>query len=462
MKISQRSVFRTMAAALLALTLQTALGAHDIPDEIVLQSYVKPEQNRLQVLLRVPLIAISDANLPKDGTGYLAMRYLDPALREAANQISNGIILLEGDERLVNYEMANARISLPADRSFNSFTEALSRVRGEKLPESTQVYYNQGFLDLELQYPIKSPDSRFSVRVLFGRGLANRTATYITFVRPDGGVREFRLHDDTSLVRLDPQLHEAAWVFLTAGFYRFLDGLDHLLFVVALAIPFRRARDLVLPIAAFAVAHSITLALFAFGLAPVDTWFVPTVGALLALSLVYVAIENAVAAPVTTAGTGSVRGAIVRHRWVVALVFGLAHGVGFAIALRDTLQLAGSHPIAALVSYNVGLELGTLIILAIAVPVLNLLFTSVVTERAGIITASVLIGHTGWHWMTERAAIARMSAWPAMDLQLMLTVVRALLAITIISGVIWFIAGLLKRKPDDVADVPEKSIIDTR
>ena len=58
-------------------------------------------------------------------------------------------------------------------------------------------------------------------------------------------------------------------MFLTAGFYRFLDGLDHLLFVIVLAVPYRRARDLVKPIVAFAVAHSITLTLAAFGLAPV-------------------------------------------------------------------------------------------------------------------------------------------------------------------------------------------------
>ena len=103
-----------------ALTLQATLSAHDIPDEIVVQSYVRPQQNQLQVLLRVPLLAIADANLPKDGTGYLAMPYLDPALREAANQISNGIVFLEGDERLIRYDMANARISLPSDRSFDT------------------------------------------------------------------------------------------------------------------------------------------------------------------------------------------------------------------------------------------------------------------------------------------------------------------------------------------------------
>ena len=450
MKIRQRPVGAIVAAALLALTLQAALSAHDIPDEIVLQSYVRPEQNRLQVLLRVPLLAITDANLPKDGTGYLAMPYLEPALREAANQISNGIVFLEGDQRLVNYELMNARISLPSDRSFATYQDALNGVRGPRLPDTAQVYYNQGFLDLELHFPIQSAHSKFAMRVLFGRGLANRTATYITFLSPDGGMRDFRMHDDTSLVRLDPDAFEAAWVFLAAGFYRFLDSVDHLLFVIVLALPYRRARNLVRPFVAFAAAHSITLAVAAFGITPPDTWFAPTIGALIALSLVYVAVENGI-------GLG------LRHRWIVALVFGLAHGFGFAIALRETLQFAGSHPIAALAAYNIGLELGTLIILAIVVPAANLLFTYI-PERAGIIALSVLIGHSGWHWLTERFTIARMSAWPAMDFDLLLTIVRLLLALTVAGGILWFLSGLLKRKPEapDVAEVPEKSIIDTR
>ncbi len=437
------------------LTLQTGLTAHDIPDEIVIQSYVSPQQNVLQVLLRVPLIAITDANLPKDGTGYLAMAYLDPALREAANQISNGMIFLEGDERLTRYDLANARISLPSDRSFDTYDRALARVRGATLPASTQLYYNQGFLDLELHFPIQSQNSPFSMRVLFGQGLAQRTATFINFISPDGGVRAFRIHDDTPLVRLDPTTTQAAWVFLKAGFYRFLDGLDHLLFVIALAIPYRRARDLVKPIAAFAVGHSITLTLAAVGLAPMGTWFAPTIGALMAMSLVYVSIEN---------GVGRVfSGPYLQHRWIVALVFGLIHGLGFAIALQETLQFAGSHPLAALVAYNVGLELGTLIILAIALPAFNMLFTQAIAERAGIIVSSIVIGHVGWHWMTSRINTARLSGWPVMDLQLMLTVVRWLLAMTVVGGVVWFIAGLVRRKPVDAQpELPEKSIVDSR
>ena len=444
---------RCVLALLLALALQGVLVAHDIPDEILVQSYVRPQQDRLQVLLRVPLLAIADANLPKDGIGYLAMPYIDAALGEAANQISNGIVFLEGDERLTQYEMASARISLPSDRSFDTYDGAVARVRGAKLPDATQVYYNQGFLDLELHFGIRSETSPFSMRVLFGRGLANRTATYINFIRPDGGVRTFRIHDDTPLVHLDPKAHQAGWVFLTGGFYRFLDGVDHLLFVIILALPFRRVRDLVKPFAAFAIGHSTTLALAAFGLASLDTWFAPTVGALIALSLVYVSIENALG-PWT-----ELRGAILRHRSVVGLVFGLFHGLGFAIALQESLQFAGSHPIIALAAYNAGLELGTLIILAISVPAANLLFARGAAERAGIVVSSVLAGHAGWHWMVERAAIAQLSSWPVMDVNLMLTLVRWLLALTVVGGLIWFLAGFLKRKPDVRG---EKSILDSR
>lgn len=446
-------VFRVAAALLLALTVRPVVNAHDIPDEIVVQSYVRPRQNQLQVLLRIPLLAVADANLPKDGTGYLALPYIDAPLREAANQISNGIVFLEGDERLTRYDIINARISLPSDRSFDSYDGAIAGVRGAKLPDTTKVYYNQGFLDLELHFPIQSPHSAFSMRVLFGRGLANRTATYIHFIRPDGEVRAFRIHDDTPLVRLDPNASQAASVFLQAGFYRFLDGLDHLLFVILLALPFRRARDLIKPFAAFAIGHSVTLTMAAFGLGAMDTWFAPTIGALIALSLVYVAIENSLLSTALKPG-------VLHHRWIVGLIFGLFHGFGFAIALQDSLQFAGSHPIAALAAYNIGLELGTLIILAIVLPAANLIFSTALAERAGVIIISILIGHAGWHWMTERMAIAQLSSWPAMDLNLLLTVVRWLLALTVIGGALWFLGGLLRKRPADAEELPEKSIVD--
>ena len=450
MRQTPRSALRKFLAALLFLSIQTGVRAHDIPDEIVIQTYLRPSQTQLKVLLRIPLLALGETTLPKDGTGYLALRYIDPAIREAANQIANGIVLIEDGERLMQYETANGLISFPSDKSFDSYEGAIAHVRGARMPDNTQIYYNQGYLDLELNYAIRSESSDFGMQVLFGRGLANRTATYINFIRPNGDVRSFRLHDDASMVHLDPRLYQAAWAFLSAGFYRFLDGLDHLLFVFVLALPYRRVRDLIKPVAAFAVAHSITLVAAALGLEPSGAWFPPFIGMLMAFSIVYMAIDDAV-------------GPNLRHRWIAAFAFGLIHGFGMALAFGDLLQFAGAHRIAALLSFNLGLELGQIIILAIALPALGVLFTQVLAERAGIIVLSAIAGHSAWHWMMERLSVVRVTDWPVLDVPTALTLVRWLLALTVVGGGIWFLSGVVRRKPEpERQELPEKSIVDSR
>ncbi len=436
-----------LGIALLLLSIQAPVRAHDVPDEILIQTYLKPGVAQLQVLLRIPLLAVTDANLPKNGTGYLAMPYLDPALRDAANQIASGIVFLENDERLSQVAMANARISLPSDKSFDSYDTAVSHVRGPKLPDSTELYYNQGYLDLELSYPIQSATDHFGIQMLLGKGLANRTVTLVTFVRPDGATRAFRLLDQTGVVRLDPSWSQASWVFLTTGFFNFLDSLGPLLFIIVLALPYRRVRDMVVPVAAFALAHTLTLLLASMGFMPSGAWFPTLIGALVACSIVYIAIENAI-------------GVNLRRRWMVAFGFGVVHGFGFAFALRDALQFAGGHPVAALLSFNTGLELGQLIILTITVPAFGLLFTQVVSERAGIVVVSVLAGHAAWHWMADRFATLQLMDWPALDLVLAAAVVRWLLILTIAGGGLWFLAGLLRKKPHAPEFPEEKSIVD--
>ena len=77
--------------------------------------------------------------------------------------------------------------------------------------------------------------------------------------------------------------------------------------------------------------------------------------------------------------------------------------VGFSFALRQTLQFAGSHLLTSLLSFNVGVELGQLLVLVLLIPALDLLFRYVVAERVGTVILSALVGHTAWHWMTERS-----------------------------------------------------------
>ena len=182
--------------------------------------------------------------------------------------------------------------------------------------------------------------------------------------------------------------------FVRSGFLHILGGIDHLLFLFCLVIPFRRMRGLVGVVTAFTVAHSITLVASAYGLAPDVLWFPPLVETLIAASIVYMALENVV-------------GASLHRRWAIAFGFGLVHGFGFSFALRETLQFAGSHLLTSLLSFNVGVELGQLLVLVALVPALNAFFRSAVAERVGTIVLSVLVAHTGWHWMADRFALLR-------------------------------------------------------
>ena len=273
-------------------------------------------------------------------------------------------------------------------------------------------------------------------------GDAVRTTTALRVVRPDGVVRAFELHGDPGIVHLDPTWFQAAMGFVRLGFEHILSGADHLLFLLCLVIPLRRVRILVAVVTAFTVAHSVTLVASAYDLAPSALWFPPLVETLIAASIVYMALENIV-------------GARVRRRWLITFGFGLVHGFGFSFALRETLQFAGSHLLTSLLAFNVGVELGQLLVLAIAVPALAILFRRV-DERMGTIILSAIVAHTGWHWMVDRGSQLSEYQWPRVDAAFAAGVLRWLIAIVFVAGVYWLIVGVwrplklkkLRLKPD--------------
>jgi hypothetical protein len=290
-----------------------------------------------------------------------------------------------------------ARASIPSDRSFAELDTALAHLRAPPLPDDTQLVWQQALLDTLFEAPIApiaSNGSAFAVEPRFGR-LGMRVVTAVQFVTAAGPVRVFEVRGNGERVDLDPRWHQSALRFLRSGFLHILDGTDHLLFLLCLVVPFRRElRALVVVVTAFTVGHSVTLIASAYGAAPDALWFPPLVETLIAASIFYMAVENVVAA--------DAKARLVKTRWALALAFGLIHGFGFSFGLRNTLQFAGGHVLTALLSFNVGIELGQLLVLAAIVPVLNLAFRYAMTERVGTILLSLLVGHTAWHWMLER------------------------------------------------------------
>src|SRR5260370_36008466 len=135
-----------------------------------------------------------------------------------------------------------------------------------------------------------------------------------------------------------------------------------------------------------------------------------------------------------------VGGSMIRRRWMISFGFGLVHGFGFSFALHQSLQFAGSHLLASLLSFNIGVELGQLLVLVMLVPLLELLFRFVVAQRMGTIILSAMGAHTGWHWILERAdRLSQYRAqWPAWNAAFVASILRYLmLAVFLAGGVSW-------------------------
>lgn len=391
---AQRRVLLAWLAVIAAATPAATL-AHEIPNDVTVQIIVKPSGQRLELLVRVPLEAMQDIEFPTFGPGYLDVAQADRALENAALVwLARDIELYENGRRLPIPELAAVRASIPSDRSFARFETALAHLRAPALPASTELVWQQALLDALLEMPIESEHSRFAIRPRLDR-LGLRVVAAVQLVEPNGAVRVFELDGDPGRVELDPRWHESMRRFLVQGFAHILGGVDHLLFLLCLIVPFRRElKSLAWIVTAFTVGHSVTLIASASGAAPNALWFPPLIETLIAASIFYMAIENVVAASIKT-------------RWAIAFGFGLIHGFGFSFALRNTLQFAGDHVLGALLSFNVGIELGQLLVLLALVPLLNLTFRHVVAERVGVIVLSVVVAHTAWHWMAERFAALR-------------------------------------------------------
>jgi len=444
-----RVLLSCFGALVLLLSAPITTRAHEVPQRVAVIAFVKPEGQRLRVVLRVPLEALRDMQFAIRADGTLDLAKLGPMLSEAAELwLANYLHFYENGVQVGEGRPIATQLSLPSDRSFESFEKALAHVHEAPLPVETQVHWQRALMDAELEYPITSETAKFAMQ----SGLAHlgvQTTTVLRFLGPGHPERVFEYVGNPGRVELDPRWHQAFLRFVALGFEHILGGFDHLLFIFCLVIPVRRWRTLASIVTAFTAAHSITLVASAYGFAPTGLWFPPFVESMIALSIVYMALENVLAKP-----------GRLHHRWMLAFAFGLIHGFGFSFALRESLQFAGSHLITSLAAFNIGVELGQLLVLALTLPVLAFVIRRTVSERATVIVASALVAHAGWHWMTERLSVLaeyRLS-WPALDAMFLLGALRGLLLLVIALGVAWGLSGLFRR----LAGEPEVTAAEPR
>ena len=178
-----------------------------------------------------------------------------------------------------------------------------------------------------------------------------------------------------------------AFEFIVFGLEHIITGYDHLMFLLGLLIVSRGLKNLVIIVTSFTAAHSITLALATLGVFHPVGWVVESA---IALSIVYVGLENLLVEE-------------VKHRWRLTFAFGLIHGFGFAGLLQDmNLEQAGL--LLSLFTFNLGVEIGQVAIVALAWPLLKKV--SMTEYRKPIIqSVSSIIAIFGAVWFVQRAIL---------------------------------------------------------
>jgi hypothetical protein len=429
-----------LLAAALGCAFASGAGAHDIPADVRITAFLKAADQRLEVLIRVPLAAMIEIDFPRRGPGFLDLARAEEALRGAAKlYLTDNITLYEDGAALPAPQVEQVRVSLADDASFGSYQTARAHLAAPPLPADLELYWSQQLLDVQLAYPIRSEHARFWLQWRVDRfGINVSTAMHVLL--PGGGERIFEFLGDPGLLRLDPRPQEAAQQFFMAGFWYFLGHAEHLVFLLCLVLPLRGPRALALTLASFAGGLLISQ----LATVPAAPWFAPLIETLMAASIISLALENIVYGAQRRRGCDdAVR--VIARRWMLAFGFGLLHGYAYALTLRELLQYAGEHLFTALLAFNAGVAVAQIAALLVLVAARALLFARVVADWLGTIILSALAIESAWDWMRSGATQLAGFPRPGLDAAFAASALGAALAALMLGGGVWLVSGALGR-----------------
>lgn len=332
------------------------LSAHDVPVEHVVDMSVEPRASDLLVRAHLPAAVVGDANLPRLADGTLDAAISSERLRIVAADLAHNLDLQQGE------------VSLPAT------------------VESARIGADRRSIDVELRYP--NGDGDVSARLNAFRALGAPVRTNLRYRLPSGRDHAVSITGLPARLTLDPGIGEVLPQFVGRGVRALLDDGDHLLFLICVLLPMRRARLAAALFAAAALGQAIAIGFSVLRPATVE-WSADALAMVAASAVVVAALQNVARA---------------RERLVllVAFVFGLVNGVSFGHALLLATPLAWSHAAAAAVVFAATVLVGELWLGALAWATRTWLDERGVPERTAAILASALIIHSAVHRFVDR------------------------------------------------------------
>ena len=307
-------------------------AAHDIPTDVKINAFIKPEGHKLELLIRVPLAAMIEVDFPPAVPAIST--YRAPTTRCATPQS-----FISSTTSLSTKTALRCRRPGSSTRGYRSNRTSRSRPTSRRSHTWRRrrwraAWTYTGSRDCSMRCSnIPSaptgPTSR-SGRGSSGLGGRHHRAALPSARRTDAGVR---VPQRSGPRAARSALAPGGLALGRVGFSHILEGADHLLFLLCLVVPFRRLRPLMLIVTSFTIGHSISLIASAFGTVPDALWFPPLIETLIAVTILYMALENIVYAAMGTLASD------LSRRWIIAFAFGIVHGYGFSFALRERCNL---------------------------------------------------------------------------------------------------------------------------
>jgi len=411
LRMVRRCACSIVGLVALALPQWVAANGSDLPQQVVVQGFLKPEDGQAQLLVRIPLSLLAAYSLPKRGPGYLDLTNIDPRLRQIVAATGRQIEL-SSDGETIAPTLREMRIALPSDRSFASYALGLAHLQGPPLPANTDVFGSQGYFDVHFEYalPASHPGLWLRTNIAPELGLGDRIKLQLVYFPVGAPERSYEIVGKSGWIPLDPRWFDAAWFFAKLGFVDSF-AVDRVVFLLCLIAPFRSLRGVLSLALVFAGLQAVSLSAAAGGaFADVEVGWLPWFA------------NTAVAAAILLLAIGNLAVPDLRRRWLIAALTGATAGFVLGRLLTDAGPFAGAHPLVGAIAFNVGIILGTVVIAALLYSALRLLFSWILRPLFGVIVLSILVGHAAWHGMINNgselggllARVPGVALWPAL------------------------------------------------
>ncbi len=366
------------ALAFLALAAAASAGAHSFG--VTLVTLVLRDDATFQASMQLDLDALALGVAPDSDDAELVAVLAgmsDAELSERTDALRQLLqrrvrVLFDGERTDLRIEFPDRAAGLTRDATPPTFLGIRAWLAGSVPGGAHQVSFRASRAFLPVQLTVVDERTGTTVREPLARGDESTPFPLDPKAQPD-------TPEGSVATLLD---------YVRLGFLHIIPaGVDHMLFVLGLFLLSSRLRPLLLQVSAFTVAHTVTLALSALGFIQLTPAIVEP---LIALSIAYVGIENAI--------TDQLRG----WRTLLVFAFGLLHGLGFAGVLGN-IGLPAGQVMVALIGFNIGVELGQLAMIGAAILILGRFRTRSWYRRRIAVPTSLAIAATGLFWFVTRA-----------------------------------------------------------